>query len=279
MKGIFYASVAAAAILVSCAKEAPVAVQEAPEMSEITFAVEGDLDFSVRTRATALTSLESFNVIAENDTPSQVWSLSSVTKSGSNYKTGKMWPATDQKYSFYASNEAISYNASGSTVSPKNADTDVVVAYSAYSSANYRKSVPLTFDHIFARVGTVNIPAPDGYAINVSSVKINGATSGTYNLKSAAWTSKGSSSDKTLQVGSNDLYIVPAQCTITVTYTLTKGDYSQSFTKTGSVNIAQGMINNITATPTLSDDEGANEIIFTVTLTPWGTKDHTLNLN
>lgn len=277
MKKIIFAF-ALVAGLASCTKEASVATTENAQMSEISFVMEGDLDFTV-TRAAAVTTLDSFNVLAENGTPAQVWSLTEVTKSGSNYNTGKMWPSTDQQYSFYASNISLSYNTAGTTVSPSNAETDVVVAYSAYSAANYRQAVPLTFNHIFARVGKVTIPAPAGYSIEVSEVKINGGTAGTYNLKDNAWTAKSEASYKALHVGDNDLYIVPNDCLISVTYTLTKGDYVKTFTKTGTVSIAQGQINNITATPTIVGDEGASDIVFTVSLTPWGSKDHSLDLN
>lgn len=268
----------AAALMASCAKQGPVAVPQPAPMSEISFVMEGDMDFAV-TKAEAVTSLESFSVIAENSVPAQVWALPSVTRNGNTYATGKMWPATDLQYSFYASNAAMSYDAAGTTVSVADADTDIVVAYSQYQSANYRQAVPLTFNHIFARIGSVSVPAPDGYSIEVSSVKISGEVSGTYDIKKGEWTVRGSSSDMDLQVGDNDLYMVPGSSTISVTYTLEKGDYRNTFTKSGTVEIAQGLVNNITARPTLSSDEGANDIVFGVTLTEWGKKDHDLNLN
>lgn len=268
----------AAALMASCAKQGPVAVPQPAPMSEISFVMEGGMDFAV-TKAEAVTSLESFSVIAENSVPAQVWALPSVTRNGNTYVTGKMWPATDLQYSFYASNAAMSYDAAGTTVSVADADTDIVVAYSQYQSANYRQAVPLTFNHIFARIGSVSVPAPDGYSIEVSSVKISGEVSGTYDIRKGEWTVRGSSSDMDLQVGDNDLYMVPGSSTISVTYTLEKGDYRNTFTKSGTVEIAQGLVNNITARPTLSSDEGANDIVFGVTLTEWGKKDHELNLN
>lgn len=276
MKKIIFA-LAGVVALASCNKELPSA--SISEAQEVIFKVENNLDFNIQTKATAVTELNTFNVIAENSTSSSsVWSTT-TTKSGSNYTTGKYWPSTDGKYAFYASNVAMTYASGGATISPSSNDTDIVVAYSAYNANNYKKSIALTFDHIYARIGTVSITAPSGYTINVSSVSTSIVKGGTYNVKTGSWTSKGTSSSQTLSVGSNDIYAVPNTYNVTVKYTLTKGDYSKEFTKTGSVTLVQGKINNITATPSVSSDEGASDIIFTVSLTPWGSQNHSITLN
>lgn len=279
MKQLFF-TIAAVAALASCAKEAPVASQSALQDSdEISFLVENDLGVSVETRASAVESLNSFNVLAENTVSSeQLWSIE-TTKNGSNYNTGKFWPSVDGKYAFYASNVTLAYNAAGTTVSPSDNDIDVVVAYSAYSAGNYRKVVPLTFDHIYARIGKVEINAPESYSIEVKSVSTEIVKGGTYNVKTSVWSSKGSEAAQTLSVGANDVYAVPGNIVVTVTYVLTKGDFSKEFTKSGSISLTQGKVNNITASPSLSSDEGASDIVFTVSLTPWGSEDHSITLN
>lgn len=271
---------AAIAALASCAKEAPVASQSPVQYSdEISFLVENDLGASVETRASAVESLNSFNVLAENTGSSeQLWSLA-TTKSGSNYNTGKYWPSVDGKYAFYASNVALAYNAAGTTVSPSDNSTDVVVAYSAYSASNYRKVIPLTFNHIYARIGEVEVNAPESYNIEVKSVSTKIVKGGTYNVKTDVWSSKGSEAAQSLAVGANDVYAVPGDIVVTVNYVLTKGDYKKEFTKSGTITLTQGKVNNITANPSLSSEEGASDIVFTVSLTPWGSQDHTVQLN
>lgn len=276
MKRIFFA-LAAVAALASCAKEAaPVASLQ--QSDEIVFQVKDGLSFDVQTRATAVTSLSSFNVVAENSADnSQLWSLQ-ATQSGSNYVTGKYWPSTDGKYAFYASNIALTHAASGATVSPANNDTDVVVAYSAYSSSNYRKVVPLTFDHIYSRIGSVTVETPESYTLKVNSVSTQIVKGGTYSLKNGSWSNKGTAAAQTLAVGNNDVYAVPGDIVVTVNYTLTKGDYTKTFEKSGTISLAQGKVNNITATPSLSTEEGASDIVFTVSLKDWGTQNHSVEL-
>ena len=277
MKKIFFV-MAAVAALASCAKEAPVA-SPLQDSAEIAFHVADDLGATVTTKAAAVTSLDAFNVVAENSTnSSQLWSLA-TTKSGSNYNTGKYWPSTDGKYAFYASNVALTHAAGGTTVSPADNSTDVVVAYSAYNASNYRKVVPLTFDHIYARIGKVEVNAPQTYDINVKSVSTNIIKNGTYNVKTSAWSSKGTAAAQSLAVGDNDVYAVPGEIEVTVNYVLTKGDYVKEFTKSGKITLTQGKINSITANPSLSAEEGASDIQFTVTLTAWGSQNHTVTLN
>lgn len=266
------------AALISCQKEAVVC--DDVTAKEIAFQVEGDLDFNVETKATAVTSLNTFNVIAENtSTATQVWSISSVTKSGSNYLTAKYWPITDQKYAFYASNAAMTYSQQGATIAVANANTDIVAAFSAYSASNYKQAIGLTFNHIFARVGTFTVSAPSGYTVsNVSAVTMSAPVSGTYNVKNGTW-SRGSAVSHTLSNGSNDVYVAPGDVTVTVTYTLTRGEYVKTFTKTATISLVGGKINNITATPSFAAGEEASEITLSVSLNAWGTQNHSVTLS
>lgn len=276
MKKICFA-LAALAVFAACNKEVPTSSVQGP--AEVVFKIENSLDFAVQTRAAAVTSLTTFNVVAEDsDSQSEVWSVA-TTQSGSNYNTGKYWPSVDGKYAFYAANTTLAYAAGGATVSPADNELDVVVAYSPYSSANYKNTVALTFEHIYARIGDVTINAPEGYSIAVSSISTAISKGGTYNLQSAGWTSKSVEAAQALVEGANDVYAVPATYDVTVVYTLTKGDFVQEFTKTGSVTLVQGKVNSISATPVVSSDEEAQDIVFTVTLTPWGSQNHDISLN
>ena len=276
MKKIFFA-LAGLAALAACNKE--IQTKFVQEPSEVVFKIENSLDFAVQTRAAAVTALSTFNVIAEDsNVQSEIWSVA-TTQSGSNYNTGKYWPSVDGKYAFYAANTSLTYAADGATVSPADNELDVVVAYSPYSSANYKNTVALTFEHIYARIGDVTINAPESYSIAVSSISTSISKGGTYNLQAANWTEKSALAAQTLAEGANDVYAVPATYDVTVVYTLTKGDFVQEFTKTGSVALVQGKVNSISATPSVGSDEEAQDIVFTVTLTPWGAENHDVTLN
>lgn len=230
----------------------------------ITFTADGALETSVETKVSAVTTLSSFYVSAtKGSAGSETSSWNSVSFSGSSSFTGgKYWPSSNPSYHFYAANDALTFAAAGTTVAP-DGSKDVVVAYLA--SPTYKSSNALTFSHVYARVGTVTISPASGSLSNVSATLKNVATGGTYNLRTDSWTA-GTKSDKTLTVGSNDLYVVPGTYTLTVTYTATLGDYTETFTKSGSVTLQQGKVNSITATAPNS----AAGITFTVSVTAWG---------
>lgn len=212
-----------------------------------------------------MTSLSSFYVSATTGTAgSETTKWNSVSFSGSStYTGGKYWPASNPSYHFYAANAPITFAAGGSTVAP-DGSVDVVTAYLA--SPTYGASNALTFNHIYARVGTVTISAAAGSLSGVSATLKNVATGGTYNIRTDAWTA-GSKSDKTLTIGANDIYVVPGTYSLSVTYTLTNGDYSATFTKSGNVTLQQGKVNNISATA----PNTSTAITFTVSVTAWGT--------
>ena len=68
------------------------------------------------------------------------------------------------------------------------------------------------------------------------------------------------------------MYLVPGSYTLTVSYTLTKGDWTQNFTKSASVTLVGGKINNISGT---ASGGNASEISLSVSLTPWGSNNIT----
>lgn len=259
---------AAAAAFYSCQQDLDVNQGAVVDASDrlITFTAEGEgLSTEVVTKATAVTSLSSFNVSATTGTAgSETTKWNSVAFSGStSYTGGKYWPASNPSYHFYAANAPITFAAGGSTVAP-DGSTDVVVAYLA--SPAYGASNALTFNHVYARVGSVSISAASGTLSNVSATLKNVATGGTYNIRTGAWTA-GTKADKTLTVGSNDLYVVPGTYSLSVTYTVSNGDYSATFTKSGNVTLQQGKVNNISATA----PNTSTAITFTVSVTAWGT--------
>ena len=230
-------------------------------------------------RATAVTSLSTFEVVCENSgTSAQVWSIPSVTKDGNLYHTGKLWPSSDGHFAFYAANVSLTHAAGGPTVSPSTAATDVVVAYTPYDEDDYKHNVPLTFGHIYSRIGTITIVSPTNYTVTVNSLALSAPVGGTYNVRTGAWTATGAAAAQTLSTGANDVYVVPGTYTLTVNYTITSTvdpNYSETLSKSASVTLQQGKVNSITATPPVTSEE----IIFTVTVQPWGENSIDVNLS
>ena len=247
----------------------------APLTDEVLFSADGDVNFDVSTKATAVTSLSSFYASATTGSAgseTSVWNSQTFTSNGANppvYSGGKWWPASDPSYHFYASNQALTFGASGTTVTATT-DTDVICAYLATSTHKVKNA--LTFNHIFARLGDVQVSADTGYTISGVEVSITPKTGGTYNLRTGSWasTTNGSATNianSTPGTKSNDIYLVPGSYTLTCKWTATKGNYSQSFTgKTVSVSLTAGNINKITATLGGS----AESVTFGVSITAWG---------
>ena len=255
----------------------------------IVFTAEGDdLNASVTTKATEVTSLSSFNVLCVTGTAgsSEVQKFNVSFSGSTTFSGGQFWPDSDPSYKFYASNLAITAASGGPTVSATTA-TDAVCAF--LPSPTYKaESNSLTFNHIFARIGSCNISAPTGYTVSSLSVTVTPKTGGTYNLYSGngktdgtGWssTSDGSATTIASTTGStsdNNLYLVPGPYTLSASYTLTKGAYSKSFSKSATVSLVAGKINNISSTLPAGD---AKDIVFTISITPWEQNSITATFN
>ena len=266
----------------SCQQQLNVPDAATEPVDEIIFrAADPSLEAEVSTKATAVTSLTSFNVSAVTGaagSETAVWT--SVAFSGNNddgFKAaapGKWWPSTDASYRFYAANSALTFAASGATVAATNA-TDIVCAYMA--SPAYKAKNTLSFEHIFARLGQVTVSAASGYTISGVSIKITPKTGGTYNLRTGAgqtdgtgWSGLATGSETVIgnNVGNtaNDIYLAPGTYTLTASWTATKGDYTENIENmTCDVNLVAGKINKISTT--LSGN--AKEIVFNVSIAPW----------
>lgn len=206
------------------------------------------IEFSIRDTSatkgpTPITSLSEFNVSATTGSAgSETSKLSNVVfenKSGV-FRSDATWPSSDPGYHFYASNVAMTHMASGQTVKISTIDKDVVCAYLA--SPAYKVKNDLTFNHILARVGTVSFTNLDICSNVRLSMKYSG--SGTYNLRTGAWSSVGSQSTKELTTSDNDFWIIPGTYDATLTYNDANGN-PQS--KTLSKEFKAGMVNNISA--------------------------------
>ena len=291
MKNFFFLAVAAGLLTAaSCNKQidGTASLRRSAVTDEIAFRYSG-LDLETYTKAvTPVTELDSFNVAAVTGSSKSeyayAWNSQTVTftKDGttSSYKGGKFWPDQDPKYHFFASNATMTIAAkSAPTITAANT-TDIICAY--LETPEHKKENTLKFNHIFARLGTVTVNGVDGYTASGVSIAITPDTGGTYDMlegngktDGTGWSGKTAGSAVTIAsaMGTNaatDTYLVPGSYSLTVKYTLTMGDFTRSYTKTGTVALTAGKINNITATlPKPGSDEEAKEIIFKVAVTPW----------
>ena len=256
----------------SCAKSVE---PENQNPKEIVLCVGGDtIDMQVQTKTTAITSVPSTlyysmttGTLGSAET-SKKESASGNVGSGK-IATGVYQSLTPTSYNYYVSNAAITFAASGSTISAVNT-TDVIAG--KVTSKETNPSVKL--DHVFARTGTLTLNTQSGYTLSNVSWKIESSTAGTggtYNIAKNIWTSVTALSSTAI-TETSDLYLVPGDYTLSVTYTLTMGDWKQTFTKKATVTLVAGKVNNISGT---ASGGNASEISITVTLTEWGTNNIT----
>lgn len=271
----------ASALLASCSKEATGV--DIPETSEIVLAVDdGSMDMNVETKATAITAVPS-SLYWEGTTgtwksETAKWSSASASVSSGKLNTGKYQTATATAYNYYLANSAITFASGGSTISASNA-TDVIAGCTQAATTSTAPSI--TLDHVFARTGTLTCNTQSGYTISGVSWKIQsksggtGGTAGTYNIATKGWSGV-TALAQTAVTSSSDMYLTPGAYTITVSYTLTKGDWKGTFTKSGDVTLVAGKVNSITCN---ASGGAASEIVLGVTLTAWGTQALTLTLS
>ena len=269
---LYAASLLITGLAAGCAKSVE---PENQHPQQIVLCVGDDtIDMDVQTKATAITEIPSslnFSVTTGKLGSSETTKKASASVSPASGKiaTGLYQTANATSYNYYVSNCPITFAASGSTVSASNA-TDVIAGTATSSST----SPSVTLDHIFARTGTLTLKTQTGYDLSNVSWKIasvTGGTSGTYNIAKQAWSSL-TTLNSTSIPESSDMYLVPGSYTLTVSYTLTKGDWTQNFTKSASVTLVGGKINNISGT---ASGGAASAISLTVSLTPWGSTNIT----
>lgn len=289
MKHYYFLAALSVLALASCNKEELSVVDND---SEIVLNVKGDaLDMTVETKATAITSVPSslyWSATTGTSTETSKYASASATVASGKIKTGKYQTAQPTAYNYYVANKAITFAAGGSTIVASN-DTDVVAGR---ASATTSTSPSVALDHIFARTGSLTANAPSGYTISdvswtivQSSTSATCGTAGTYNIKTGAWTAVSTRlSSAAALTSTSDMYLIPGTYTFSITYTLTKGDWQDTFTKTANGVLVGGKVNNIKVSSDQGDGivppptNGPSEIEITVTLNPWGNNDVTLNL-
>lgn len=269
---LYAASLLITGLAAGCAKSVE---PENQHPQQIVLCVGDDtIDMDVQTKATAITAIPStlyFSVTTGESGSSETQKTASAQVSPASGKiaTGLYQTVNATSYNYYVSNCPISFAASGSTVSASNT-TDVI----AGTVTSNTTSPSVTLDHIFARTGNLTLNTQDGYTLSVISWKIasvTGGISGTYNIAKKTWSSLTPLASTSIK-GSSDMYLVPGSYTLTVSYTLTKGDWTQNFTKSASVTLVGGKINNISGT---ASGGAASAISLTVSLTPWGSNNIT----
>lgn len=246
---------------------------------EIVLNVADEIDMEVSTKVTEVTTIPSSLYWSATTgalgSETTKWASASATVSSNKISTGKQQTATATSYNYYVSNNAITFAAGGSTVVAEN--TKDVIAGKATSNGT---SVSVTLNHVFARTGSLTLNTQTGYEIVGTptwKIKSNSGagTKGTYNIAMDTWSSLTALSEQAF-TGSSDLYLVPGSYTVSCTYTLKKGDYQKEFTKSATVTLVKGKINNITATAVGGD---ASDITLTLTLTAWSNNAITATFN
>lgn len=235
-------------------------------------------EFTVETKTSEITSVPStlyWGATTGTSSESTKWSTTSATVSYNQISTGKYQTYSPTNYNYYVSN--LDFTAGGDMSVPNNG-TDVL-AGRTYQSSSTNPSVIL--NHIFARTGSLTMNTQAGYTISgvswaiVGKSAING-TAGTYNMRSQSWTASSSTLSEQAISSSSNLYLIPGTYTFKCTYTLTKGDWSYTFTKSADVTIVGGKVNNITGT---ASGGSASEIVIGLSLTAWSEQNHTPTLS
>lgn len=277
MKNVFYVSYLIIGVLlsfVSCTQGVNI---DEPSGEEIVLYCGDGFSAAVETKATAISSVPSTLYwgasTGSSGSETSKWAAASASVSSSQINTGKFQTKSPTTYNYYVSNQTFSISSSA-TMTVANNNTDVLAGRSSSSSTT--PSVAL--GHIFARTGTLTCNTQSGYSISNVSWKIVGkgdmnGTAGTFNLTSNTWSSASTKLTSDTDItSSSDMYLIPGTYTIKCTYTLTKGDYSENFTKSADITLAQGKINNITATAIGGSAAG---IVISVSVTAWSSNSIT----
>ena len=273
--------------LTSCNKQLETVPNELGE--EIVLGMEGDFTVAVDTRATAINNVSGlpstlyWGATTGTGTETRKWAVASATRSNANIATGKYQTATPTAYNYYVATQTITIPTSGAaTMTVANNNDDVLAGRTAGSTST---NPTVQLNHVFARTGSLTLNTQSGYTLSNVSWTIKGrnsngiqGTAGTYNLTSGQWTAASTRMNNATSFTSNsDLYLIPGEYEIGVSYTLSIGtDYSQQFSRTAYITLVQGKINNISGTATGGN---ASEITLTVTVQQWENNNITMTWN
>ena len=270
---------AALVLAASCAKEVRTAEAECKvegNEEEIVFQA-GGLGVDVQTRTAVVTkdNLESLSIVATTGGGAGTFFWSVVAqKEEDKFVTGKYWPANNPSYHFYASNHEIVMEGG----EPKmTVDRSLDVVAGQLMSPTFRGTNEIPLSHILCRIGEITIESSKGYTLSNVNIKLRTAyTGGKYNLYSEEWEDYTTVSDLPLQLGSNDeMLVAHKDQSITVQYTMTKGDYTHTFTSTSGLKLEAGKVCTVKLTAT---GDPAIPIKFDVSLADWGSMESPVSL-
>ena len=256
----------------SCTKEGGIAEASTGEI--VLQVADDSMPVVVETKTTAVTSMPSSlywgGTTGSGASQTSKWASVSASVSSSKINTGKYQTASPTTYNYYVSNVNMSIGAN-TTVSATGgtSGTDVICGYTEGTNST---TPSITLNHVFARTGSLTTTTSAGSLSSISYTIIKKGdgtgSSGTYNLRTGAWSSVSGLTSATAITGSSDMYLIPGTYTIAVTATYTRGDYVVTTTKYGDVTLTGGKINNMTLTwPT-----AGTEIVITCSLTAWSSQ-------
>lgn len=205
------------------------------EGREIVFRI--DSDISVTSRASVVTSLASFDILASKD-GSVLWYVTATEQDGV-IRTGQVWSSSMEGATFYASNATLTDEAVPSLSYDRSMDdTDIICA--VLEDVSQGDDLTLTFCHVLARIGSFSVTSTHGYLTVEVVASLPAAVSGTYRLD-GTWSSLGTTT-QTLAEGTNDIWLIPGDYAVSVSYKL--------------VDETSGTVKSFSASPTVSIPAG-----------------------
>lgn len=279
MKKICLAICAMAVMMTSCGREeSPVRGRETNEWGEmpITFSV-GGLRASVASKVDAINSTEDlpfFNVMAvkyEGTDVSVLWKARARRMEGDRYVCERGWPRTMPEGTSYA---FAATNAPDSCLFLLDADGQKVISYCIPDCSadwlvggtdahdHYVESLFLSFSHVLSRIAGVYVDVPEGYDVTIDSLSVTASTffsyrevvdnpdlwgrPATYDLQVSGYVNGDGNTVTTEPV--NDVWVFPSLyggVKLTVGYTVSRGEWSNSVLTTATVSVLAGEVSNI----------------------------------
>lgn len=227
------------------------------------------------TKAAEINSLDKISITCSTGVPGlnekEKWTESQISVKDGKVTTGRYWPANDEKYIFYASNQIITPRNSGPEVTVSS-NYDCLVARNLTPS--YKATNTLTFKHVLSRIVECTITGPSGYTLSNAKLEIIPATEGKYNCGTQAYTdiSNGSKVNLASSTGDRntmDLWTLPGSFDLSASYTLSKGDWTKDYTATRTISLLPGKRHKINASFTIPQGDEVSSIDFNVEIIDW----------
>lgn len=230
---------------------------------------------SEATKAAEISTLDRINISCSTGSAGvsevEKWTLSGLSVNGGKVQTGKYWPATDEKYIFYASNQAMTPGSKGPEINV-NSDTDCLVARNL--TPRFKEANTLTFNHILSRIVGCSVSGPGDYQLSNAKLDFIPVATGKYNCGTQEYTriSNGSKVNLVSAAGEKngmDIWTLPGEYVLTASYKLTKGDWTKSYTTTKTLTLLPGKRHRINASFSIPQDDEAAAVDFNIEIIDW----------